>query len=473
MKQSLTVNRLLRINPRNDNTNKMNKKRIKILKEVGAKKGPIIYWMQREQRVNDNWALIYAYEKSLETKQTLIVVFNIVDKFLQATLRQYYFMIEGLKEVESKLDKLNIRFELLLGKPDEQIPKYISKQEASLLVTDFNPLKISREWKEKVKSKINISFYEIDSHNIVPVWEASPKLEFAAYTIRPKINNRLPEYLDDFPKLKKFSKTVNQSKINWDSVYKSLKIDISIKPVDHFIPGENAANNILQNFIEQKLNSYSDDRNDPNKKGISNISPYLHFGHISAQRIALILNQFQEDKSVASYLEELIIRRELSDNFCYYNPNYDSFEGFHDWAKTSLNLHRDDKRDFLYSLEEFEHAKTHDDLWNAAQMEMVTTGKMHGYMRMYWAKKILEWTKSPEEALTFGIYLNDKYELDGRDPNGYVGLAWSIGGVHDRAWGERPVFGKVRYMNYNGCKRKFDVKNYINKYLTSDQQNLF
>jgi deoxyribodipyrimidine photo-lyase len=374
-------------------------------------------------------------------------------------------MIEGLKEVEQKLSKLNIHFVLLIGKPEEQIPKFIKKQNATILISDFNPLRIIREWKDKISSIIDIPFYEIDAHNIIPVWEASPKLEFAAYTIRPKIKKLLPEFLDDFPKLKKLPKKITQSKINWDSVYKSLKIDNSVKPVANFIPGENAANDILQNFIEQKLDSYSNDRNDPNKNGISNISPYLHFGHISAQRIALILNQFQEDESVASYLEELIIRRELSDNFCYYNPNYDNFEGFHDWAKTSLNMHREDRREHLYTLAEFEKANTHDELWNAAQLEMVTTGKMHGYMRMYWAKKILEWTKSPEEALEFGIYLNDKYELDGRDPNGYVGLAWSIGGVHDRAWGERPVFGKVRYMNFNGCKRKFNVNQYIDTFL--------
>jgi deoxyribodipyrimidine photo-lyase len=451
----------------------MKQNRIKILHEVESQKGPIVYWMQREQRVNDNWALIYAYEKALENNQPLIVVFNLVAKFLQATLRQYHFMIEGLKEVESKLDKLNIRFELLLGNPEKQIPEFISKNNASFLVTDFNPLKITREWKEKVRDKIDISFYEIDSHNIVPVWEASPKLEFAAYTIRPKIKKLFPEYLDDFPKLEKFSKKTNHSKINWTSVYRSLKVDTSIKPLEDFIPGENAANNLLQNFIEQKLHSYSNDRNDPNKNGISNISPYLHFGHISAQRIALILNQFHENESIVSYLEELIIRKELADNFCYYNQNYDNFNGFHDWAKTSLNLHRNDKREYIFSLEQFELAKTHDELWNAAQMEMVTTGKMHGYMRMYWAKKILEWTESPEQALEFGIYLNDKYELDGRDPNGYAGLAWSIGGVHDRAWGERPIFGKIRYMNYNGCKRKFNIKNYINKYVKLNQQNLF
>ncbi len=168
-----------------------------------------------------------------------------------------------------------------------------------------------------------------------------------------------------------------------------------------------------------------------------------------------------------AFLEELIVRRELSDNFCYYNPDYDTTKGFHNWAKQSHSEHCNDERDFTYSLAQFEQAKTHDNLWNAAQKEMVKTGKMHGYMRMYWAKKILEWTKSPEQAMEFSIYLNDKYSLDGRDPNGYAGIAWSIGGVHDRAWGTRPVFGKIRYMNYNGCKRKFDVEGYIEKFSTT------
>jgi len=157
----------------------------------------------------------------------------------------------------------------------------------------------------------------------------------------------------------------------------------------------------------------------------------------------------------------MIVRRELSDNFCEYEPNYDYFEGFHEWAKKTLNEHRNDEREYLYPKEQFEHADTHDPLWNAAQNQMMNKGKMHGYMRMYWAKKILEWSPNPEEAMQVAIDLNDKYELDGRDPNGYAGIAWSIGGIHDRAWFERPVYGKIRYMNYNGCKSKFNVKRYI------------
>ncbi|MBN1298152.1 MAG: deoxyribodipyrimidine photolyase, partial [Actinobacteria bacterium] len=229
-------------------------------------------------------------------------------------------------------------------------------------------------------------------------------------------------------------------------------------------PGYANAINMLENFIENGLNIYDTKRNDPNEPAQSNLSPYIHFGQISAQRVALEIIKMDIDESKKeTFLEELIIRRELSDNFCYYNPCYDSFEGFPAWARDSLDHHRPDKRDYIYTLEEFENAKTHDPLWNAAQMEMAKTGKMHGYMRMYWAKKILEWTSSPDEAVKYAVYLNDSYSLDGRDPNGYTGIAWSIGGVHDRAWNQRKVFGKIRYMSYNGCSRKFDILSYIKK----------
>ena len=229
-------------------------------------------------------------------------------------------------------------------------------------------------------------------------------------------------------------------------------------------PGEGAAQRALRRFLREGLRSYDEARNDPTVDGQSNLSPFLHFGHISAQRVPLEVR----DSDVVgeprdAFLEERIVRRELSDNFCFYNEDYDRFEGFPTWAQTTLKQHGGDRREYTYTLGQFESAGTHDELWNAAQMEMAKTGKMHGYMRMYWAKKILEWTESPEEALKIAMFLNDKYELDGRDPNGYVGCAWSIGGVHDRAWFERPVFGKIRYMSYNGCRSKFDVDSYVAK----------
>jgi deoxyribodipyrimidine photo-lyase len=210
------------------------------------------------------------------------------------------------------------------------------------------------------------------------------------------------------------------------------------------------------------LEFYDERRNDPGANAQSGLSPYLHFGQISAQRVALEAEKYDRHlPSQESFLEELIVRRELSDNFCYYNDRYDSFDGFPDWARKTLNDHRSDPREHLYVLEILEAAGTHDPLWNAAQKEMVTGGKMAGYMRMYWAKKILQWSISPETALTDAIYLNDRYSLDGNDPNGYTGVAWSIGGVHDRPWFEREIFGKVRYMSQAGCRRKFNVERYI------------
>jgi deoxyribodipyrimidine photo-lyase len=257
----------------------------------------------------------------------------------------------------------------------------------------------------------------------------------------------------------------------WEQIPSFLKINNSVKEVSWLRPGEKAAKKVLRDFVQKKLSAYNRDRNDPTKNGQSNLSPYLHFGNMSAQRVALEIQKYgKSKKDEEAFLEELIVRRELSDNFCFYNNSYDRFEGFPAWARESLNKHRKDSREYVYTLEQLENALTHDDLWNAAQREMVTRGKMHGYMRMYWAKKILEWTKSPESAMEIAINLNDRYELDGRDPNGYVGIAWSIGGVNDRAWGERPVFGKIRYMSYNGCKGKFDVKKYIEHFSSESQK---
>jgi deoxyribodipyrimidine photo-lyase len=447
----------------------MNSKRIRILQEGIDKTGPVVYWMQRDQRVHDNWALIYSQEEAIRREVPFVVLFNLVPNFLGATVRQYGFMLRGLNLVENELSKYNINFELLLGDPAATIPAYIKKNKVSLLVSDFNPLKNIRRWKKQVAGKIEIPFHEVDAHNIVPCLQASNKQEFGAYTIRPKIQKLLPEFLDELPSIKKMkTKYSFQEKIAWGKIIDNLKVDKKVAEVDWLVPGEKAAFETLDKFINEKLSSYSEKRNDPNEEAVSNLSPYLHFGQISAQRIAAEIYKASEPhKSQMEFLEELIVRRELSDNFCYFNTKYDSVEGFPKWAKDSLNKHRKDKHEFIYSLNEFEKAETHDDLWNAAQREMVVTGKMHGYMRMYWAKKILEWTNTPEDAMITTIYLNDKYQLDGRDPNGYTGIAWSIGGVHDRAWAERNVFGKIRYMNYAGCKRKFDVFKYINKYLNS------
>ncbi len=440
----------------------INRKRIRTLKDGDIPKGPVVYWMSRDQRIDDNWALVYAIELAQDNDDECMVIFTLVNQFLGATLRQYDFMLRGLQKLEKRLTRLNIPFVILMGDPVASVPAFIDTHKAGCLITDFDPLKIKRKWKEETGKKITIPIHEVDAHNIVPCWLVSDKQEYAAFTIRPKLHKLLPEFLDEFPPLTPMPNKRHTEGNNWDAVFSSLHIDRSVRPVEWMKPGENAAKILLENFLSEKLLNYASCRNDPALNATSGLSAYLHFGHIAAQRIALeIIRNYPRDTNTDAFLEELIVRRELSDNFCFYNRNYDSITGAMPWAIQTLDQHRHDKREYVYTTDQFEKAITHDELWNAAQLEMMKTGRMHGYMRMYWAKKILEWSPSPEEALKTAIYLNDKYELDGRDPNGYTGCMWSIGGIHDRPWTEREIFGKIRFMNRNGCERKFDVNKYI------------
>jgi len=431
----------------------------------------IIYWMNRGQRVNDNLCIYYGLLLSQKYNKKFGILFNIFPSFLDASLRQFDFMIKGLMEVEENLNELGIPFFVLSGKPTENILKFIKEKRVSLLITDSFPLKIIREIKRNIKEKINIPFYEIDTHNIIPPYIISEKQEFSAFTLRKKYEKVLSKYLIEPPKfdgLIKKEKIIN--KTNWNNIYDSLKVDKSVKPTLFFKSGENEALNVLNSFIKNKLNFYVKNKNNPNIDGLSNLSPYLHFGMISPLRVAFeVKNSNATLENKHAFLEELIIRRELSENFCFYNENYDNEEGIPKWGRKTLEEHKNDKRDYIYSLKEFENGETFDDLWNACQMEMVITGKMHGYMRMYWAKKILEWSVDYKEAVKIAIYLNDKYELDGRDPNGYTGILWSIGGLHDRPFKERKIFGKVRYMTRNGLEKKFEVKAYIKKVLTLER----
>lgn len=445
--------------------NTTNPQRIKKLNNFEYKAGEIIYWMSRDQRVNDNWALLYAQELAEKYHTTLSVVFCLRPEFEYATQRMLDFMFSGLKKVEKDLREKNISFYFLIGDPGIEIINFLNKQKIGALITDFSPLKINTQWKNKLTNDLEIPFFEVDAHNIVPVWVASEKQEFAAYTIRPKINRLLPIFLEEFPAVNKQKNSKLPELTNWEEVLLIIKYDNSIKKVNWLNSGESEAKKTLQNFINERLENYDLDRNDPNKNAQSNLSPYIHFGQISSQRIALEIEKTKVNKnSKEAYLEELIVRKELSDNFCYYSKNYDNFNGFPNWAKETLEKHKNDKKEFIYNFQEFKNAKTHDPLWNSAQKEMVIKGKMHGYLRMYWAKKIFEWSENASEAQKIAIKLNNTYFLDGRDPNGYAGIAWSIGGVHDRAWFERPIFGKIRYMNFNGARKKFDVQNYINMY---------
>lgn len=486
--------------------------RIKSLNQKGITngKGPVVYWMSRDQRANDNYALFAAQQKAQENKVPLIVVFCLQKSFLGVDQGIFDFMINGLMQVEKDLNDLNIPFVVLQSDPVDVIPEFLHNISAQALYADFSPLKIGIKWRKDVAEKIHVPFYEVDTHNIVPAWEVSNKREFSARTIRPKIHSKLEEYLCEMPKLSSAiinTETVSilrQTCLSGRQAQHDKNIELSIKGTKgidwkkmyphychpgvasdatigshkscFFIGGRLVAEKKLKEFIENKLPKYSTLKNDPNEDVLSCLSPYLHFGQISAQRVALevlglasrhgelaesMSQRMARNQNINSFLEELIVRRELAENFCYHTPNYDTLDAFPAWAKETLNKHRKDKREYTYTKDQFENAQTRDPLWNASQNQMLKTGKMHGYMRMYWAKKILEWTSSPEEALETAINLNDKYELDGRDPNGYAGIAWSIGGLHDRPWFERPIFGLVRYMNRSGAEKKFDVKKYI------------
>jgi deoxyribodipyrimidine photo-lyase len=444
-------------------------RRSKKLNSIDYSGGSVVYWMQRDKRFHCNWALIHAHNIALKHKVPLTVFYSLNGNFANANPRQYGFLLRGLTESIEEFKKHQIPFHLRRGETTVSLHNYIMRSNAGYLVTDFSPLNVYKKRLIEIVNDINIPFEMVDAHNIVPSWFVSDKQEFAAHTIRRKIHLLLDEFLHPFPNVisHPFNTNAEHETIDPDDILRDLHIDNSVQEVKWIRPGEKEGKRYLKNYFNDRLDVTGESRNNPNKDSLSNLSPFIHFGQLSAQEIAIKASNIDDSVGKDAFLEQLVVRKELADNFCYYNDKYDSFNGFHPWAQKTLNEHREDKREYLYSSSQFENASTHDKLWNAAQRQMVVSGKMHGFMRMYWAKKILEWTSDPESALQIAIDLNDKYELDGRDSNGYTGIAWSIGGIHDRPWFERPVFGKVRYMNYNGCKRKFDV----NKYIENNAQN--
>lgn len=462
----------------------MLEKRINPLNKVAQNNGScIIYVMSRDQRVQDNHALLAAQRMACNRKLPLVVFFNLMPKSGVRTREHFQFMVSGLEDVAAELKKRNISFILRAGEPLPQLKQITDELGPAHLYFDFNPLRGPQQVQTQFAQHAPFACSVVDTHNIIPGHVASDKQEFAAHTFRRKVHANLGAFLTEPEALVEHPYTLQESVESLalselgNSIERIPRSGISVQ----FSPGEKSAQQELNNFINNRLKSYALDRNDPNKNNLSNLSPYLHFGHISSLRVALEVVQHvdvvpllltearmaqagdtpSEEDGMNALLEEMIVRKELSDNYCYYNANYDSLEGAHDWAKTTLNEHRADERDYIYTIEKWELAETLDPAWNAAQNQLRKTGKIHGYMRMYWAKKLLEWSSNPEVAIETAIYLNDKYSIDGGDPNGYVGILWSIAGVHDRAWTERPVFGKVRYMNSAGLKKKFKLQTYI------------
>jgi deoxyribodipyrimidine photo-lyase len=439
------------------------KERIKALNKKEVKKGAyVLYWMQASQRAEYNHALEYAIAKGNELHQPVIVFFGMTDHFPEANERHYTFMLEGLREVKQSLEKRGIQMVILHQSPEMGAVQLAKR--ASLVIADRGYLRIQRQWRKTVADQIDCPLIQVESDIVVPVEETSPKEEYAAATIRSKIHRKLSHFLVPLkqrdPAVESLSLDFDSFDINdVDKAISKLHIDRSVQRVSSFQGGTKEARKHLEVFLEGKLDQFPELRNDPTLDYLSHMSPYLHFGQISPLFMALKALATKSPGTEA-FLEELIVRRELSMNFVFYNEKYDSFEAVSEWAKKTLKAHKKDKRQYTYTLKDLESAKTHDPSWNAAQKEMVVKGKMHGYMRMYWGKKIIEWSKTPAGAFRNALYLNNKYELDGRDPNGFTGVAWCFG-KHDRPWGERPIFGNVRYMNDKGLRRKFDMDGYV------------
>ncbi len=448
----------------------MNENRIRLLNDEAPDSSGkyVLYWMQQSQRAHGNPALEHAVRLANELSLGVVVCFGLMAGYPEANRRHFAFMLEGLAETAKSLHDRGIKFVAQKGEP--HLVALAFARQASVVVCDRGYLRHQRQWRRQVAARAEKQVIQVEGDTVVPVEAVSDKREYAARTIRPKINKLVKDYLD----------TLRETRPRKSSLPLHIKTDLDLRQTEtalrqlpcaddvdrstRFIGGTSQARRRLKQFILKHLKGYSETRNDPGAPQSSELSPYLHFGQISPVEIALKVNAAKngtgDDKR--AFLEELIVRRELAVNFVYFESHYDSYSCLPGWAKKTLAEHREDPRPHRYTRDQMERAETHDTAWNTAMTEMRKTGYMHNYMRMYWGKKILEWTNTPEYAYSTALYLNNKYFIDGRDSNSYANVAWLFG-LHDRPWKERAIFGKVRYMSEDGLRRKFDIDAYIQR----------
>ena len=433
----------------------------------------VVYWMQRSERGRDNHALDCAVELGNLLGLPVVAFFAGIANFPHANLRHYAFLNRGLQDAARDCEARGVGFVLRNAKhghEDVDRAGFCKQVEAAIVVGDENPMRVPEGWRMEMAEKLDVPFWTVDADVIVPS-KLLLKAQYSGAVARPRITRQLPAFLKPFsnPHAKHrwhMPKGLAHDDPHDDMTRGWTHLDRSVLPVDAWVGGSDEAWRRLDEFVTGKLAKYADDRSHPEREATSRLSPYLHFGHIGPLTIALAIKAaVKRDPSLAeardSYFNEVITWRELSVNFCRYQPAYDSVECADHWAAETIAKHDKDKRDHVYSLQQLENAETYDELWNAAQTEMVRFGWMPNFLRMYWGKKIVEWTPDAATAMRYTIHLNDKYFLDGRDPNGYSGVAWCVLGKFDRAWGERPVFGKRRYMSHDSAMRKFDAKLYM------------
>ncbi len=432
----------------------------------------IVYWMQRAVRIVDNPALDVAIEAGNLLSLPVVVYFQVIPNYPNANLRHYHFLQQGLRDVSEDAAERGVGF-VVRRSPESSLEAFLEEVEAALVIGDENPCREPERWRRVLAKRLKLPYWTVDADVVVPsrVFDRSFVL---LHHFRPHLNAELPNYLVALPKIRphhlwKPGKKLSTYSLDQDITAGFAKLDRSIGPVDSFTGGTHAALKRLRDFVGLELKDYETTRNHPEVKGTSRLSPYLHFGNIGPLTVALAVKKaVAEGKATAAagdkYLDQLIGWRELAILFVRHEPNYDNWECAAPWARKTLIEHTADPRPHRYTLSQLEHAETADDLWNAAQREMVDTGWMHNYTRMYWAKKILEWAPDPARAFEWAVELNDRYELDGRDPNGYAGIAWAIVGRHDRPWFNRPIFGLVRPMSGASMAKKFDAEAYITRH---------
>ncbi len=425
----------------------------------------VVYWMQRAQRAIDNAALDLAVDLANALRLPCVVFFAPVPGYPHANLRHYRFLQQGIADTARRCEKRNVGF-VLRRYPDHSLLKFCDEVRSALVVGDENPLRETTAWREKAAKKLRVPLYTVDADVIVPT-KLLGKEQYAARIIRPRLAAHFEQYLvaPENPKAKiawDCPRNLKALPADFDITEDWPELDQSVAPVDSFRGGTSEALRLLREFTSRKLLHYPERHSKADEDGTSRLSPYLHFGHIGPHTVALaVKNSDAPQTAKDDYLDQLITWRELSIAFVTFNEFYDTIECAEPWAHKTLAAHARDRRPVLYTRKQLEQAETHDPLWNAAQKQMLFVGWMHNYLRMYWAKKILEWSSSPAQAYNTAVYLNDKYFLDGRDPNGYAGIAWSMVGKFDRPWFERPIFGLIRYMAASGAEKKFDVERYI------------
>jgi deoxyribodipyrimidine photo-lyase len=430
----------------------------------------VLYWMQQSQREAFNPALEFAVKCAREAAAPLVVGFGLSPTYPEANARHYQFMLEGLQETQRAIERRGISFVLRWGAPDDVAVRLARR--AAHVICDRGYLRHQRAWRARVAAEAQCRVTQVEGDAVVPVDLASDKREVAAYTLRPKILRHHDTFMVPLARESDGETRGGQSRARDEldlgsdvdlsdlaSVVRALPIDQTVAPVARFRGGTGEAHRRLRIFAGSGTDTYQDKRSEPGHQAVSFLSPYLHFGQISPVEVALEVRKVG-GRGVAAYLDELIVRRELAINYVTFEPEYDRYDALPPWARATLEKHRSDPRPHRYDLETLEHARTDDRYWNAAMREMVGTGYMHNRMRMYWGKKILEWSSDPQAAFATALRLNNKYFLCGRDANAYANVGWLFG-LHDRPWPERPVFGTVRSMTASGLTRKADMEAYV------------